>query len=352
MINSLQSLRFVFISLVYASHIALYGHKFDFGGECGVAFFFFLSGFVLSVGYGERMACGAFRSRQFVLKQLIKLYPLHIVTMGLMVALDARLQRYYGADVLAANALLVQSWFPFDRFHFVANGVSWFLSDMIFFYVIAAPLYMAVTRARRRTLVTACAAAFAVWVVVTVWAPGESVNAVLYCSPLLRAVDFAGGIVLYRVYRSDMSGRLAAWLDDRGARVVTAMELTAAALVVASYFVYRELPTNVRCCGLFYIVIPVVVYVFAMTDRRGGALTRLLHAKALVRLGGVTFEIYMLHLVVARLLSAGARAVGVDQFSAVFAVACFAVTIACSFAVKKYFVDVIYSSMKNYVQKV
>ena len=49
MIKTLQSLRFFFIMLVVLSHYI--GTSFDFGGECGVSFFFVLSGFVLSLAY-------------------------------------------------------------------------------------------------------------------------------------------------------------------------------------------------------------------------------------------------------------------------------------------------------------
>ena len=65
MIKNLQSLRFIFILLVFMSHITWASISFDFGGECGVSFFFILSGFVLSVGYGTRIENGEFRNRQF-----------------------------------------------------------------------------------------------------------------------------------------------------------------------------------------------------------------------------------------------------------------------------------------------
>ena len=58
MIRTLQSLRFFFIMLVVLSHYI--GSSFDFGGECGVSFFFILSGFVLSLAYSGKIADGTF----------------------------------------------------------------------------------------------------------------------------------------------------------------------------------------------------------------------------------------------------------------------------------------------------
>jgi len=52
---TLNGIRIVFALLVYISHCSTpnIATPFDFGGECGVAFFFSLSGFVLSWGGGE-----------------------------------------------------------------------------------------------------------------------------------------------------------------------------------------------------------------------------------------------------------------------------------------------------------
>jgi peptidoglycan/LPS O-acetylase OafA/YrhL len=49
-----QSLRFVFVMMIFMSHFAYRDvNPFDAGGDCGVAFFFLLSGFVMSMGYGR-----------------------------------------------------------------------------------------------------------------------------------------------------------------------------------------------------------------------------------------------------------------------------------------------------------
>ena len=51
MISALQSLRFVFVMMIFMSHFSYGGlMPFDAGGDCGVAFFFLLSGFVLTLG--------------------------------------------------------------------------------------------------------------------------------------------------------------------------------------------------------------------------------------------------------------------------------------------------------------
>ncbi|WP_374211133.1 acyltransferase family protein [Hoylesella buccalis] len=73
--STLQGARFLFVLLIFLSHCSspYITSPFDFGGECGVSFFFILSGFVLSLGYGPRVSRGEFRTRQFFWRHFMKL---------------------------------------------------------------------------------------------------------------------------------------------------------------------------------------------------------------------------------------------------------------------------------------
>ena len=51
MIKELTSLRFIFLCMIYLYHMGYY----PTGGPLGVAFFFVLSGFVLTLGYKDRI---------------------------------------------------------------------------------------------------------------------------------------------------------------------------------------------------------------------------------------------------------------------------------------------------------
>ena len=74
MIRTLQSLRFVFVMLVVISHYN--DAHFDFGGDCGVSFFFILSGFVLSLAYSDKISEGNFCSWSLLKRQWEKVYPI------------------------------------------------------------------------------------------------------------------------------------------------------------------------------------------------------------------------------------------------------------------------------------
>ena len=196
MIKSVQALRFVFIMLVVFSHF--YGKVFDFGGECGVSFFFMLSGFIISYAYATKVEKGTFQHKRFLVRQLLKFYPLHVLTFIIMVVLDARLGHFFSWDKLLANLLLLQSWVPSDEFYFVANGLSWFLSDLVFFYLMFPVVLRLLMHVSRQMLAVTTVVVVVLYAILAASIPHELVNPLLYASPLTRLIDFAIGILLYR----------------------------------------------------------------------------------------------------------------------------------------------------------
>lgn len=201
MIQNLQSLRLLFILLIVFSHIK--SLHFDFGGDCGVAFFFTISGFVLSVSKGKAISEGDFSTLHLLKHQLCKFYPLHVLTFVATVIIGLCTQHFEGWLHAIANILLVQSWIPLPDYYFSFNGVSWFLSDILFCYLLFQPLYLLINRLRPQVLAITAIAIAAVYAMIASQLPAERVNALLYIPPYLRIIDFAIGILTARVFLSD-----------------------------------------------------------------------------------------------------------------------------------------------------
>ena len=134
MINSLQSLRGIFAIMIFLHHFPINGKGwFEAGGACGVDFFLILSGFVMSAGYEMKVVSSQFSYRSFMLKRLIRVYPLHLLCLigFIIIALISAAPVSYRC--LIPNLLLLQSWFPMQSVYFSGNAVSWCLSDLLFF---------------------------------------------------------------------------------------------------------------------------------------------------------------------------------------------------------------------------
>ena len=301
MIRTLQSLRFFFIILVVLSHYI--GSSFDFGGECGVSFFFMLSGFVLSLAYSERITKGLFSTTPFVVKQWIKIYPLHILTFIVMFALDIRLEKYCDITAVIANILLLQSWVPADSFYFVANSPSWFLCDILFFYVVFSSLNKYILRSDNRKLLAISLVVILLYICLMAVLPTYLVNPILYANPLTRLLDFIVGIILYKLFVSDNGIALRDKLNGKSFLTVSLMELSVILLVVITAILYPHLPQRVRTVSIFWLAIPLFIFFFAMTDKHGGVISKFLQGKTMLWLGNISFCIYIIHVPVLRIFN-------------------------------------------------
>ena len=294
-IRALQGARFLFFVLIYMSHCATprVTVPFDFGGESGVAFFFMLSGFVLSWGYGPSVSRGEFDHRRFFWRHLGKLFPLHLLLFAIVYMLDLRIGIHHDWTQTMTSLLLIQSWIPCNHTLYTVNAVSWFLCDTIFFYAIFPWLYRRLIHADVRRIVIWFAVFAAVYCLVALRLPDGMVNCTLYANPLLRSVDFGMGIMVYRIYKTG-------FVKCHMAALPLAMSVL---MLVATCCVYWHLPCGIRCAALFWPVMPVaLLQMVASNDSRHDLVARVLGSRPMVWLGGISFEAFMSHPLVMRVV--------------------------------------------------
>ena len=70
-IQEISSLRFIFIIAIFLHHTIAYTG----GGYVGVEFFFVLGGFVMTLGYKDRISGSEFSYKPFLFKRMAKYYP-------------------------------------------------------------------------------------------------------------------------------------------------------------------------------------------------------------------------------------------------------------------------------------
>lgn len=292
MIETLQSLRFIFFVMIFMSHFEYDGlPAFDAGGDCGVSFFFILSGFVLSSAYGNKVSSDGFRYRQFMARRVKKLYPLHLLCLLAFVVINIRSMDAGTLVRLLPNLLLVQSWIPSAGFYFSANAVSWFLSDILLCYSVFPVIFRAVRRMTPAALAGAWAAVLAAYAVLLCNIPDAMTNAIVYVFPPVRTVDFAIGVTLWRVV---------AWLKKRRIAVfesrltATAAELAVFAALAMTLAAHPYVNLQIRTACLFWPVNVAIILLFAC-EKQGGALAWLLRRKPLIWLGNISFPLFMVH---------------------------------------------------------
>ncbi|MCM1092795.1 MAG: acyltransferase [Lachnospiraceae bacterium] len=300
-IGALESLRFIFIFLIFVSHFSWNGSGFwDAGGDCGVSFFFILSGFVLSLsgrtlsgGYGD-----------YMLRRMKRVYPVHLLALLLAFVCVP-----WCFDMLntVLSLLLLQSWVPWKDVYFGANAVSWFLSDLVLCYIAFPWLKRGVFGMRGMVLLAAVMAVAALYVMVVPMVPADRVNWLLYVFPPLRMIDFCLGICTARLFM---------WIHSKGAAMsavcATAVEISAIALLCAAFAVYRYVPEGYATASLFWLPCAGVILAFAVGDFSSGVAGRILRWRVLLWLGAISFEFYLVHVSVIGLLGRVCRHYCVD----------------------------------------
>lgn len=202
-LNSLTGLRF------YAAFVVLLRHtipesapvpvlnQLSMIGVIGVGFFFVLSGFILAWTTAPETS-----SRDFYLRRVSRIYPLHLLTTVAAVVLWISLDKFHWFSALL-SVVLLQAWGPDTWRQSGGNGPSWSLSAEAFFYAV----FPFLIKPLRRSSVRRCAQ-FAALVVILmcVWTlvyiaisykdlPGATAIST-YTNPLYRLGEFVLGILI------------------------------------------------------------------------------------------------------------------------------------------------------------
>lgn len=199
MINSIQALRFIFAIFILCEHFPIdadHPHLIPGAGPMGVSFFLVLSGFVMSIGYEDRVKAPTFNWKDFMIRRLIRLWPLHLLCLGVWIILA---YGAWGSNAihplpLLGNALLFQ-WLPIE--HIGGNGVAWCLSVLVIFYAV----YPLLARLKSRHLLLTAATFSIGLLLLEPICPTEKIYWYWYISPFNRIVDFILGMLCYHSYR-------------------------------------------------------------------------------------------------------------------------------------------------------
>lgn len=275
---SLTSLRAAAALLVFGFHIGRWGVASVPGsglGETGVAFFFVLSGFLLTWGYVGRVDAGRFYVRRFA-----RIYPSHIAMwlVALLVPVTAQPVTWPTA---AVNLPLLQAWVPVERFTFGMNGVTWSLSCEVAFYA-AFPLALAwLSRRSVRTAWMVAGGAFLLQAVfaVAVSLPGVPswLSLMGFANPVVRFPEFLLGIAAALAVRS-------------GWRLSWPVAAVVTAVCVAGLAVAHGRPADNAWMAPLFLLVIVAAASWDCTGRRNW-----LAAGPLVYAGKVSFAFYLVH---------------------------------------------------------
>lgn len=170
-------------------------------GTHGVAFFFVLSGFVLTWMWRPGQSAGRFWWRR-----VARIVPLHLATSIVAIVVYYRpiTPQTFELRPYLLSVFLVQTWFPHIKPMFPGNGVSWTLSCEAFFYLCFPVIVALLAHRRRRHLLLVAAGlvtAALTWRVYSDLTMTYGMSSWSLRTPVFRIWEFVLGIVLALLVR-------------------------------------------------------------------------------------------------------------------------------------------------------
>lgn len=249
-------------------------------GSAGVAFFFVLSGFVLTWAWrpGDD-------TRLFYVRRFARIWPAHVVALVTGVIAFWALEPTITWVTVLANLLLLQAWAPPPLN--TLNGVSWSLSVEAFFYALAPMIIIASRKFPRRTFLRAAGALIVLTLMVrVVWSfvdePVGGINYYLYEQPALRLGEFAVGVVVAVLVR-----------DGWRPRIPMSIAMSLLAVVALAISAPQDALPGALPEIILLPVFATLIAAAASADLRGVAGP--LRHRALVYAGELSFAFYLLH---------------------------------------------------------
>lgn len=293
MIDTLQSLRGIFAICIFLHHFPHNGKGwFEAGGSLGVEYFLMLSGFVMTIGYGKKVLSEGFRYKEFFLKRIIRIYPLHFLCLAGWIMMNILSLTVTQFIILIPNALLLQSFFPKQEIYFSGNAVSWCLSDLMLFYGLFPFLIIGINKEFKifslgfLSFIGICFAAIP-------FVNPDFYHYLYYICPITRLISFVFGIYLWMIIEK--------WIASSqrqkfqlSYKVMTTVEILVLFFISCVVVFWKSIPAPYSFS--LYWWLPICLIIITFTTLTGGGISKMLNYKWLVVFGNWSFSFYMIHL--------------------------------------------------------
>lgn len=328
MINSLQSLRFIFALLIFLHHFIT--PRISILGTFPVEFFFVLSGFVMSVRYTPSILDNNYNYREYFQRRLTKTFPVHWFALFLAILVKLAIMNIHNYKdflfTLLPNLALLQSWIPIKNYYFSFNSPSWFLSDILFIYAIFPLLLKSFNKWKYLPVAILIVYAIGVYI-----CPITKIHAFIYINPLSRTVDFMLGMLLYHFISEKHIIKTTSQIQNLSSFKKSIIEIFV--VFMAIVFMVTNKYTDARLGKTIMLSIPVIIliYTFVIMDQRGGIVSYILNKPFFIKLGEISMPLFMFHVPIIWVYKYIMKQQEWSTNSTIGFVCCFSVTILISY---------------------
>jgi len=301
MINTLEFFRVIAFVAVFMHHLS-YGGSI---GVIGVTLFIVLSGFIFAYNNFSRFGnlVDMRKIGSFYLSRLIRIYPVYILTF--IISLPIVYFSKFQSSVLDAiiNILMLQSWYPSGIQIFSFNGVSWFISDIVFFSLVTPFILIVLRRSKiTKSIPKLMFFSFILWgfaVLVTFKFKGQMTPYTfgwwfIYTSPYFRLFDYLIGLVAGLICVNIREAKVFA-VVSKGKLFFSLMEVLS---LIGFLMLYRTPYFKFDSIIMSVYYTPGLVLLIMVFSFQQGVLSSVINNSLSCYLGRLTYSAYMVHYLV------------------------------------------------------
>lgn len=318
-IISLQGLRAILFGLIFIYHLSMIGHISETviykrvgrgGGTEAVAIFFVLSGFVEAI-HPKCIKYDFINIIKLCVQRVKRFYKLHIffliLTIPTMVIMIAKFPVKYFIRFII-NLFLFQSWFPNEEIWLSYNGVTWFLSTLVFLFLFIIPLHKLSSRIEKNfyaryiyILIAFLLICFDFIVAIVVGKMCQNIKYLLYAFPPIRLIDYCTGFVTGKIFMIKKEE-----YKEKNIDLVTSTMLEALAIgIITGYLImYPLVPVELSRAVIYLPGAAFVIYILAFER---GKISNFFSLPILVSIGNNSLYYMISHQVVLRYCSLGKK---------------------------------------------
>lgn len=228
-IVGLDYLRIMMVFMVFLFHSWMHlgfqlGKLTSFISEGAVymTMFFMLSGYVLGLKY-KHLPMDKLSLKNFYVKRIASIFPLYIICVVLYPPIYGSESMFQNVLIMPFELLGIQSFFP-GLTPVSHNGGTWFVSCIMFCYLLCPLMLRIVSFLSRKTLLIWGTLIF-VLLLLSPWIVYTFQIQDIYSNPYIRSLEFMLGIILAATFAEDISDRLNSLLRSRMSRLLSYLSI-------------------------------------------------------------------------------------------------------------------------------
>jgi peptidoglycan/LPS O-acetylase OafA/YrhL len=263
-----------------------------------VTFFYILSGFFIAYGYKNKFQkLDLFTYRQFMMNRFLRLYPLHVL--AFLVSLYVMYLTGFKTNWIYAimNLFLIQTYIDIGAQVYSFSSVSWFIANCIFLYALTPFVLLFLHKTKiidriKRLLLCEMILLSGGFIVAYLFKGNMIAYSTgwwfIYISPYNRIFDYGVGLI---------GGIIFTLLTERTDKkynfyLFSIFEIGA---ILLGFLCYKSSLFRIDSLRYDMFWVPVILLIIFIFAFQRGILSKLLSVRLFVKLGELSFPIFMIH---------------------------------------------------------